>query len=158
MGESELYETDFIGWTEQQGRLLREIAARPGNDRLDWSNIAEEIESLGRSQYRGLLSQVQRVIVHLLKLQFSPAQHPRAGWMDTIDDGRREIATYMISDPGLAARMIEIVATANRLARIETERALRRYEEADAASRVREHVDFYTESQVVQDWFPDATH
>ncbi len=40
------YEQDFFAWSEEQGRLLR---ARSGVG-LDWDNLAEEIETLGRSE------------------------------------------------------------------------------------------------------------
>jgi hypothetical protein len=42
------YEEDFYGWTVEQSRLLRsgELSA------IDVANIAEEIESMGRSDRR----------------------------------------------------------------------------------------------------------
>ena len=48
------YDTDIALWSEQQARLLRRHAARKpvNNDDLDWQNIAEEIESLAKSDRR----------------------------------------------------------------------------------------------------------
>jgi hypothetical protein len=45
------YDVDFYAWTRLQGALLRGIAAgeRVNDADLDWPNIAEEIETLGRS-------------------------------------------------------------------------------------------------------------
>jgi uncharacterized protein DUF29 len=86
-----LYERDFVLWTEQQATALR-IAARTGtNQALDWENLAEEIESLGRSDRRELHSQIYRIIRHLAKLQFSPANDPRRGWCESIGDARKQI-------------------------------------------------------------------
>lgn len=40
------YEEDFVRWTEQQSRALRKAAGLGTNLRLDWENLAEEVESL----------------------------------------------------------------------------------------------------------------
>jgi Domain of unknown function DUF29 len=84
-----LYERDFVLWTKQQAEALRAAARSGSNQALDWENLAEEIESLGRSDRRELHSQIYRIIRHLAKLQFSPATDPRRGWREAIRDGRR---------------------------------------------------------------------
>ena len=43
----ELYEQDFFLWTKEQAAALR--LAKNSNLPLDWENLAEEIESLGKS-------------------------------------------------------------------------------------------------------------
>lgn len=60
-----LYETDFYAWTQRQSELLRleEFAE------VDWRNLIEEIESLGRSQQNELRSRLEVLIRHLLKWQ-----------------------------------------------------------------------------------------
>ena len=75
-----LYDEDFVAWTEQQAEALRAAGRSSTNQLLDWENVAEEIESLGRSDRRELHSQIYRIIRHLAKLQFSPAADPRRGW------------------------------------------------------------------------------
>jgi hypothetical protein len=62
---------------------------------LDLENLAEEIESFGRSDWRAARSQVQRVIEHLLKLEFSPAREPRPERLDWIDQARDELADLL---------------------------------------------------------------
>jgi len=84
-----LYDQDFVRWTEQQAGALRQ--AKGSNLPLDWENLAEEIESLGRSDRRELRSQITRILRHLLKLEASPAAEPRAGWRSTIREARSEI-------------------------------------------------------------------
>ena len=74
----ELYDRDFLRWTEQQAAILRR-AASDSNLPLDWENLAEEIESLGKSLRRELSSQLRRVLRHLFKLEASPADRPFAG-------------------------------------------------------------------------------
>ena len=44
------YDTDTVLWSAQQADLLRRLAAGEGvNDQVDWENVAEEIDSVGRS-------------------------------------------------------------------------------------------------------------
>ena len=45
-----LYEEDFVRWTEEQSSALRDAARIGTNLPLDWENLAEEVESSGRSQ------------------------------------------------------------------------------------------------------------
>jgi hypothetical protein len=44
--KTDIYEHDFLAWTEEQAQALREKQA----GRLDWGNLLEEIESMGASQ------------------------------------------------------------------------------------------------------------
>jgi hypothetical protein len=52
-----LYDSDFYCWTQEMERLLRERDASATN----WDNIAEEIESMGKRDYRGLRSRMRPV-------------------------------------------------------------------------------------------------
>jgi hypothetical protein len=150
---SRLYEKDFVRWTAQQSSALREASRFPANLPLDWENLAEEIESLGRSQRRELRSRLMAVLEHLLKLERSPAPDPRHGWMDTIERERSEIELLFEDSPSLrreVARMITVEAP--RAARLAA-RALFRHDReiGDLA------VPNYTEEQVLGDWFPEAS-
>ena len=52
---SDLYDEDILLWSELQSTLLRRIAAgEPVNERPDWANIIEEVESVGRSDLRAV--------------------------------------------------------------------------------------------------------
>ena len=59
---AELYDQDFFLWTQEQSRLLREAAERRVNFPLDWENLAEEIESLGKSQRSELRSRLTTIV------------------------------------------------------------------------------------------------
>src|SRR5580692_6630301 len=83
------YDDDFYAWTQHQAAVLREMAI--ADNRFDRENVAEEIEDLGRSYRDTVRSQVRRIIEHFLKLQYSPAQAPRLGWMSTVADARAEL-------------------------------------------------------------------
>ena len=64
------YDTDILLWSKRQASLLRQHAAaiRPNEAPIDWPNIIEEIESVGRSERSALASHVRTVIEHLAKL------------------------------------------------------------------------------------------
>ena len=83
-GSNDLYDQDFVRWTEEQAAALRR--AKVSTLALDWENLAEEIESLGKSDRRALRSQTRRILRHLFKLETSPAVEPRT-------DGVRRSAT-----------------------------------------------------------------
>ncbi|WP_428485214.1 DUF29 family protein [Rhodopila sp.] len=76
------YDTDILRWSENQAELLRQHAAatRPNDTAIDWPNIIEEIESVGRSERSAVAGNVRTIIEHLARLQASPAADPRAEW------------------------------------------------------------------------------
>ncbi len=74
------YDEDFYAWTQDQAKQLRAQARVRKNEPLDWRLLAEEVEDLGKSELHTCESLTQQIIAHLLKLQFSRALDPRAGW------------------------------------------------------------------------------
>ena len=150
-----LYEQDFISWTEQQASVLREARDRGSNLALDWSNLIEEVESLGRSERRALGSEVKRIIQHLLKLEFSPAVEPRPVWMTSISNARDEIDGLLASDPGLKGRLDGIIREEAPRAARAAARELQLHNEAEAARfAAGQDAEHYTQAQILGDWFP----
>src|SRR5215472_6440464 len=86
MSDGPRYDDDFYAWTRHQAMVLRTMAA--ADNRFDRENVAEEIEDLGRSERDAVRSQIRRIIEHLLKLAYSPAQQPRFDWMASIAEAR----------------------------------------------------------------------
>ena len=153
--EADLYEYDFIAWTEQQAKALREAARLRTNLDLDWEHLAEEVEDLGRSYRRALASHVSTAIEHLLKLEFSPATEPRRTWRDTVRRARAEIEAWLEDEPGLRPRLPGIIAQERpRAARLAAQ-GLLDFHEDDTGVRARLG-DMYTDEQILGDWFPDA--
>ncbi|CCQ59194.1 MULTISPECIES: DUF29 domain-containing protein [Crocosphaera] len=70
------YETDYYQWTLEQVEALRERNL----DKLDWENIIEEIESLGRSDYNAVSSLLMRQIEHRLKIDYTPLEECYKKW------------------------------------------------------------------------------
>jgi uncharacterized protein DUF29 len=151
--QSDLYDRDFVLWTEEQAALLRN--AKDSNLPLDWHNPAEEIESLGRSQRTDLKSQIRRILRHLLKLIASPAAEPRGGWHATIRDARVETEDVLEDSPSLRREIADIVAKQARSAAKLAAADLERHgERADKLWAILERGGF-TAEEVLGDWFPE---
>jgi hypothetical protein len=73
------YDADFYGWANEQAALLR--AGRLAE--ADLANIAEEIESMGRSEKRELVSRLAVLLTHLLKWGYQPS-HRSGSWTASI--------------------------------------------------------------------------
>jgi hypothetical protein len=151
---SELYDRDFFLWTQEQAAALR--AVRKSNLPLDWDNLAEEIESLGKSQRTELNSQVRRILRHLFELEVSRAADPRAGWRRTVRDARSEIEDLLEASPTLRREIDTVVkrqgTSAAKLAAYDLED---HGEPADAVWARLEKSGF-TAEQVTGDWFAGA--
>src|SRR5271165_1979740 len=102
-GQMTDYDTDILIWSERQAELLRRRAAGElvNEADLDWPNIAEEIESLGKTVARELATRVSTILIHLIKLEASPAAEPRIGWRKTIREQRDEIDLLLEDAPSL---------------------------------------------------------
>ncbi len=62
---SDLYDDDILLWSEQQAALLRRLAhGERVNDQLDWGNLVEEIESVGRNELRAVESHLIQALLH----------------------------------------------------------------------------------------------
>ena len=98
------YDQDFYAWTQTQAAALRAAALGGANLPVDWENVAEEIESLGKSQASALRSRLATIIEHLLKLEFWPTQKPTFGWPKCASRwqfGQTAIAFRTVSSPPL---------------------------------------------------------
>jgi Domain of unknown function DUF29 len=108
---SDLYDTDILLWSEQQAARLRRLASGEHvNEAVDWENLAEEIEALGKSPARELASRIATILEHLCKLAASPAVEPRAGWRATIRRERREIDRLLADAPSLRPTIAAVIA------------------------------------------------
>jgi DNA gyrase/topoisomerase IV subunit A len=158
-----LYDQDFVRWTEEQAAALRQaksqsLAGTEGSNLpLDWENLAEEIESLGKSDRRELRSQITRVLRHLLKLEATPAAEPRAGWRATINEARTEIEGLLEDSPSLRRETQALIQKQVRAAARQAGDDLGQHGEPIKAIRAQLEGGGYTEEQVLGDWFPDES-
>ena len=152
----DLYDEDFVRWTEEQTALLRRAKTAGINLPLDWDNLAEEIDSLGRSDRRELRSQITRILHHLLKLEASPAAEPRGGWQNTIQQARDEIEALLEDSPSLRNEVEGIIAKQIRAATKLATRDLESHGEPTDRMKARLAAGGFTADEVLGDWFPDA--
>ena len=109
-----LYESDFYAWANQQAALLR-----AGNlSAADIEHIAEEIESMGKTEKRELVSRLTVLLLHLLKWQFQPERRGKS-WRTTIRVQRLDLSRHLKDNPSLKSRTPEAIEDAYTTALIE---------------------------------------
>jgi hypothetical protein len=93
------YEQDVVIWAKEQAALLRsgQLSA------LDIEHIAEEIEDVGKSEQRELVSRLTVLLSHLLKWQFQPARRG-SSWRRTIAVQRKDVAYVLDEAPSLRGK------------------------------------------------------
>lgn len=111
---SDLYEKDTYGWAVQQAEALRRRSA----NEVDWDNVAEEVESVGKSEARELYSRYVVLLTHLLKWAFQ-AERRGPSWEITIKTQRELIRRHLDKNPSLKARRDELQGEAYFEARAE---------------------------------------
>lgn len=126
---SDLYDRDFYAWANEQAALLR-----AGNlSNADIAHIAEEIESMGRSEKRELVSRLTVLLLHLLKWRHQPVRRGNS-WRLSIENSRDELSQHLADNPSLKAKLPEAMASAYPLARrkasIETDLEVSTFPEA----------------------------
>jgi hypothetical protein len=105
MTTSSLHELDFYAWTQQQVNLIKS-----GNlVDVDFEHLLEEIESMGASERRELISKLAILLAHLLKWQYQPSFRGRS-WQLTIKEQRRQLQRHLKDNPSLHARLDEFIA------------------------------------------------
>jgi hypothetical protein len=78
---SELYENDVLRWSEQQADLLRRLArGERVNAQIDWENVTEEVESVGRSQLSAVRALLVQALAHDLKAEAWPSSRDVPHW------------------------------------------------------------------------------
>jgi hypothetical protein len=108
------YEGDLVQWSQQQATAIR--AGRWAD--VDAANVAEEIESLGRSDRREIKSRLTVLITHLLKFEYQPgATASWRSWRSTVSTQVREMQTVLDESPSLQREFPDFVAYAYPRAR-----------------------------------------
>jgi hypothetical protein len=106
------YEMDYYAWSADQAARLRR--SKPAD--IDWENVAEEVESLGRSDKRAIGSDLKIVLEHLIKWRFQPDKRT-SSWSDSIEEHRDRILRIIEDSPSLADAPREMLAREYQRAR-----------------------------------------
>ena len=91
-----LHDHDFYAWTQEQAFLLHagKLSA------VDMEHIAEEIESMGRSEQQQLGNRLIVLLLYLLKWQFQPNFRGNS-WRLSIKEQRVKVARHLRKNPSL---------------------------------------------------------
>jgi len=112
--KSPLYEQDFYAWSREQAQLLR--AGELGQ--ADIEHIAEEIESMGKTEKRELISRLTVLLLHLLKWRYQPDKRGPS-WEASIRVQRNRLADHLDDNPSLKPLLPQALASAYRDAALE---------------------------------------
>jgi ABC-type phosphate transport system auxiliary subunit len=101
-----LYNRDFNEWAKQTAIAIknRDIEA------MDWENLLEEIEDMSKSEKRSLESYLERLIEHILKLQYWDEQKEQntRHWQAEVVNFRNRIKRLLKRSPSLKNHMTEV--------------------------------------------------
>jgi hypothetical protein len=101
------YERDFYAWANEQAALLR--AGRLSEADID--HIAEEIESMGKTEKRELVNRLAVLLLHLLKWGFQPTRRG-SSWEATVKIQRRDLRRHLADNPSLKSKLPESISDA----------------------------------------------
>jgi len=153
---AKLYDEDFYAWTRAQAEALRRLAGEHWNGPLDLEHLAEEVEDLGKSQRHAVESLIERIIEHLLKLEYLPAFEPRRGWLISVLNARNHagrLLTVAIRRE-IEPRLEHAYANARRV----TVLALWEHGEISSGSLLPEACPYALDQVLDDGWFPPNQH
>lgn len=101
-----LYDQDYVLWLETTIDQLRQEKFSS----VDWENLLDELESMGKSEKRSLLSLLTRLLEHLLKLAYwdSEREYNVNKWKSKITTFRNQIQKLLKDSPSLKPYLQEI--------------------------------------------------
>ena len=94
--ETDLHEHDEYAWLGEQARALHEGRL----DDLDNDNLAEFLDDMAASQRRELVSRLEVLITHWIKIKAQPKHHT-VSWNLTINEQRNRLADLLEDSPSL---------------------------------------------------------
>ncbi|MDQ2695943.1 MAG: DUF29 domain-containing protein [Pseudomonadota bacterium] len=109
-----LYDRDFYAWAMRNAELIRQGRFAE----VDLNNVAEELESMGRSERHQLENRLAVLLAHLLKWRFQPERLQRHGksWRATIKEQRLRVKKRLAASPSLRHGIEDSFAEAYRYA------------------------------------------
>ncbi|MFH1113863.1 MAG: DUF29 domain-containing protein [Pseudomonadota bacterium] len=110
--ETVTHDQDFSEWAKRNAELIRQGRL----SEIDAEHIAEELENMGKSQRRELVSRLAVLLAHLLKWRYQPDGRTNS-WVGTIVTQRTEILLLLEESPSLKHDMDSSIEKAYRFAR-----------------------------------------
>lgn len=102
----ELYNRDFYLWVEATKQAIQ----NKDFEHMDWDNLYDEVDDMGKSEKRSLESYLERLIAHVLKLQYWEKEKERNSnhWKAEIINFRRRIKRLIKQNPSFMTLSAEI--------------------------------------------------
>ena len=131
-GKTSLYQRDGWSWARQQAEALR----RRDLQAIDWDNVIEEIESVGRAERGRWVSNCARAIEHMLAVEHwkSATAGELKHWRKEIRAFRLEMAAAIRANPGLQGEYADMLSEAWAAARASAVERLAEYAAAEAGA------------------------
>ena len=101
---AELYEQDVYAWAQATATLIR---AGKWHE-VDATSVAEEVESVGASEYRAVSSAIYQILVHLLKWRHQPRRRGRS-WQSSLVEHRNRVQRGLRRAPSLAQEILAMI-------------------------------------------------
>jgi hypothetical protein len=148
----DLYYRDWYRWAREQAGGLRRLAEERIDTDIELERVAEDLDEMADGKLEALRSQLRRVLVHLLKLEHSPATDPRRQWRRSVREARAQVDDRLTStlESELRAELPRIYRKARKLAAAE----MSDYGEHAAASGLPADCPYAFEDILSEDWFP----
>lgn len=108
------YDEDFFAWTQEQAALLRTRRFSS----IDIENIAEELESLGRSEKKEIRSRMTVLLTHLLKWGYQASKRSNS-WRATLASQRKELRRELTDSPSLRSYPATVLSDLYETARLD---------------------------------------
>ena len=99
-----LYESDYLEWLSHALKQLR----NQQYEQVDWENLIEEIETMGRSEKNALESNLIIILLHLLEWQYQP-QKRSGSWERSMIEHRRRVRKALKDSPSLKSYLVSIL-------------------------------------------------
>ena len=100
-----LYDQDFCLWIDSTVKQIQE----QDFENIDWNNLLEEIESMGKREKNALESNLTILLMHLLKWQYQSDKRSNS-WAFTITEHNRRIKKAFKQSPSLKLYFQEVFA------------------------------------------------
>ncbi len=142
---AELYEHDLYAWTLKNAALIRQGRLAE----VDLEHVAEELESMGRSERQELVNRLAVLLAHLLEWRYQPERRGKS-WRATIKEQRLRLREHLAENPSLQPHLAASQATAYRYA------VLRATQETPLEETAFPVVcPFTVEQTLAEDYWPD---
>jgi len=115
--DGSLYDDDYYTWSKRQAAALRALSMRAPTNEVDWANLIEEVEDLGKNLVRAVRSALYRLMEHAALVALAPDDSPhRAHWLGEMRNFRADAeADYA---PSMRQKLAPAVDRAWRNARL----------------------------------------